>query len=43
MGLAIVEPRIVERHGGGIGVDGNARGGSTLWFALPPEPPEVDP
>lgn len=34
LGLAICQ-RIVERHGGEIGVDANAGGGSRFWFTLP--------
>ncbi len=34
LGLAIVH-RIVERHGGEIGVDDNPGGGSRFWFTLP--------
>lgn len=34
LGLAICQ-RVVERHGGSIGVDGNPGGGSAFWFTLP--------
>ena len=34
LGLAIVQ-RIVERHGGTVGVDENPGGGSRFWFTLP--------
>lgn len=34
IGLSISE-RIVQQHGGTIGVEGNDRGGSTFWFTLP--------
>lgn len=34
IGLSIAE-RIVQQHGGSIGVEGNDRGGSTFWFTLP--------
>lgn len=34
IGLAIAE-RIVDRHGGTMGVEGNAIGGSTFWFTIP--------
>ncbi|WP_212999668.1 sensor histidine kinase [Winogradskya consettensis] len=34
LGLAIVQ-RIVERHGGHVGVDGNEHGGSVFWITLP--------
>ncbi|GAB7049818.1 hypothetical protein JCM9534A_49440 [Catenuloplanes indicus JCM 9534] len=34
LGLAICQ-RIVERHGGEIGVEANAGGGSRFWFTLP--------
>ncbi|AGZ43091.1 histidine kinase [Actinoplanes friuliensis DSM 7358] len=34
LGLAIVH-RIVERHGGEVGVDANPGGGSLFWFTVP--------
>jgi PAS domain S-box-containing protein len=34
LGLAIAQ-RLVERHGGRIGVDPGAGGGSTFWFTVP--------
>ena len=34
LGLAISR-RIVELHGGRIGVEGAADGGSTFWFSVP--------
>jgi signal transduction histidine kinase len=34
LGLAIVQ-RIVERHGGTVGVEPNTGGGSRFWFTLP--------
>ncbi|SHM51929.1 sensor histidine kinase [Cryptosporangium aurantiacum] len=34
LGLAICR-RIVERHGGTIGIDDNPEGGSVFWFTLP--------
>ena len=34
IGLAISE-RIVQQHGGAIGVEGNDGGGSTFWFTVP--------
>jgi signal transduction histidine kinase len=34
IGLAVAE-RIVERHGGAIGVEASATGGSKFWFTLP--------
>lgn len=34
IGLAIAE-RIVNRHGGQMGVEANRAGGSTFWFTLP--------
>jgi len=34
VGLAIVK-RIVEAHGGEVGVEGAAGGGSAFWFTLP--------
>jgi signal transduction histidine kinase len=41
LGLAIVH-RIVERHGGEIGVTDNPGGGSRIWFTLPlSRPPAV--
>ncbi|WP_199509581.1 sensor histidine kinase [Nucisporomicrobium flavum] len=42
LGLAIVH-RIVERHGGRVGVDGNDGGGSRFWFTLPGEPAPAEP
>jgi len=33
LGLAIVQ-RIIERHGGKVGVDANPAGGSRFWFTL---------
>jgi signal transduction histidine kinase len=43
LGLAIVQ-RIVERHGGTVGVDGNPGGGSRFWFTLPiPAPQPATP
>jgi PAS domain S-box-containing protein len=40
IGLAISE-RIVNRHGGSIGVEGNSAGGSTFWLTVPQTPVEV--
>jgi signal transduction histidine kinase len=37
LGLAIVH-RIVERHGGSVGVEANPGGGSRFWFTLPRAP-----
>lgn len=34
IGLSIAQ-RIVEQHGGEIGITGNDRGGATFWFTLP--------
>jgi signal transduction histidine kinase len=34
LGLATVH-RLVEAHGGSVGVDANPEGGSTFWFELP--------
>lgn len=34
LGLAICE-RIVHQHGGAIGLEGNASGGTDVWFTLP--------
>ncbi|HYN93931.1 MAG TPA: ATP-binding protein [Pilimelia sp.] len=45
LGLAICH-RIVERHGGAIGVVENPGGGSVFWFTLPADPvagPPADP
>lgn len=35
LGLAICQ-RIVDRHGGHIGIDDNPGGGSRFWFTIPP-------
>jgi signal transduction histidine kinase len=35
LGLAIVH-RVIERHGGEVGVAANPGGGSRFWFSLPP-------
>ena len=37
IGLAICK-RIIERHGGEIGIDSAAGGGAVFWFTLPEEP-----
>jgi signal transduction histidine kinase len=37
LGLAICK-RIIERHGGHIGVDENPGGGSRFWFTIPTDP-----
>ncbi|BCY09592.1 hypothetical protein L3i22_046800 [Actinoplanes sp. L3-i22] len=37
LGLAIVQ-RIVQRHGGTVGVEANPGGGSRFWFTLPVSP-----
>jgi signal transduction histidine kinase len=42
LGLHICR-RIIERHGGLIGVESNAGGGSRFWFTLPPAPVATDP
>ncbi|GAA3382190.1 sensor histidine kinase [Cryptosporangium minutisporangium] len=39
LGLAICR-RIIERHGGAMGVEDNVGGGSNFWFTLP-DPPET--
>jgi len=36
IGLAICK-RIVERHGGEIGIDSAPEGGTVFWFTLPEE------
>jgi signal transduction histidine kinase len=41
LGLAIVH-RIVERHGGHIGVDDDPAGGSRFWISLPVGPTAAD-
>jgi signal transduction histidine kinase len=41
LGLAIVH-RIVERHGGLVGVEANPGGGSRFWFTVPGPDPEPD-
>jgi len=41
LGLAICH-RIVERHGGHIGIDKNPGGGSRFWFTIPPPTPAQD-
>jgi signal transduction histidine kinase len=38
LGLAICR-RIIEQHGGTMGVDDNPGGGSCFWFTLPAQPP----
>lgn len=40
IGLSISE-RIVEQHGGTMGVEANTRGGSTFWFTLPDDPTQA--
>jgi signal transduction histidine kinase len=39
LGLAIVH-RIIERHGGEVGVRENPGGGSRFWFTVPATPPD---
>jgi two-component system, chemotaxis family, sensor kinase Cph1 len=39
IGLAIAE-RIIDRHGGNMGVGANPSGGATFWFTIPDELPE---
>ncbi|GAA3958399.1 hypothetical protein Aau02nite_07480 [Amorphoplanes auranticolor] len=41
LGLAIVH-RIIERHGGTVGVAENPGGGSRFWFTVPAVPPAAD-
>lgn len=38
LGLAVVR-RVVQRHGGSVGVDANTGGGSRFWFSLPIQAP----
>jgi light-regulated signal transduction histidine kinase (bacteriophytochrome) len=40
IGLSIAD-RLVSRHGGRMGVDDNAAGGSTFWFTIPDDPEEL--
>lgn len=42
LGLAIVQ-RIVERHGGTVGVTANPGGGSRFWFTLPKAVHQLSP
>ncbi|MEV4640671.1 ATP-binding protein [Actinoplanes sp. NPDC049548] len=42
LGLAIVH-RIIERHGGEVGVEPNDGGGSRFWFTLPDTPAAARP
>lgn len=42
IGLSIVK-RIIERHGGTVGVDSETGKGSTFWFQLPVQPPAAAP
>jgi signal transduction histidine kinase len=41
LGLATVR-RLVEAHGGSVGVAANREGGSLFWFQLPKAPPPAD-